>query len=134
MIVAGCSDRVRPGPAGVTTAINLTVDVVAPRNAAQVAPGTTVTVVVHGNEPGARLTGLAFVARRFNSNALIDSVRISFPAMQDTSLQFPLRIPAGLQTNEQIDLWGVAFAANQQTRISQPRPILVLSCTNSPAC
>jgi hypothetical protein len=114
--------------------LNLTVDVVSPSTATPVVAGRIVAVLVHGSEPGARLTGLAYVARRFDNNALIDSVRIEFAARQDTSHQFQLRIPPTLPTNAQIDLYGIAFGSNLQSRVSAPRAIVVLNCTVNANC
>jgi hypothetical protein len=133
-VLAGCSDRARPGPSELPITFNLSVDVVSPRSSTLVVAGRIVAIVVHGSEPGSRLTGLAYVARRFDNNALIDSVRIAFPARQDTSHQFQLHVPPALPTNAQIDLYGIAFGSNLQSRISTPRALVVLNCPANNPC
>jgi hypothetical protein len=133
-LLAGCTDRARPGPSELPVTFNLTADVVSPRTATTVVAGRTVAVLVHGSEPGARLTGLAYVARRFDNNALIDSAGITFPARQDTSYQFQLHVPPTLQTNAQIDLYAIAFGGNQQTTTSTPKALVVLNCPVTDPC
>jgi hypothetical protein len=128
LMMAGCSDRGRPDPAGPDSPVLLTVEVVEPRTSETVAAGSMVNVLVRGSERSRRLTGLGFVARNFSGNIKLDSVSVQFAAMSDTTHVFSFRVPPQLGTNTQIDIAGIAFGPSTQSLRSSPQSVIVIAC------
>lgn len=124
LALAACSERERPDPFGPGTPPQLSADVVAPRTGGSVRANTTILVRVLASERGLRLTGLGFVARRFEAER-IDSVLLSFPPRADSLHDFELRLPPNLPLNTQIDITALA-ASGSITHRSAPQSVIIV--------
>ena len=115
VLLSGCTERERPDPFAPNTPALLSAEVVAPRTGQTTQPGSLLPVRVRATERGLRLTGIGYVAYRFNA-ARLDSVVITFPARADTTHDFTLRVPTNLPPNTQIDLVGFGLSGTAAVR------------------
>lgn len=124
LIGSGCTERERPDPYGPGTPAQLTAEVVAPRTGQTTTAGALLAVRVRATERGLRLTGLGFVARRFNAER-IDSVLLTFPARGDSTHDFTLRVPPGLPANAQIDIVALGMSGVATARSATQSVVIV---------
>jgi hypothetical protein len=129
VVLCSCAERSRPDPTSPDSRLVLTADVLEPRTSETVLAGAMLDIRVHATERASRLTGVGFVARLFGTNAPpLDSVAVRFGTIADTTHVFPLRIPAYLATNTQIDISGLAFGPTEQTARSSTQSVVVIAC------
>lgn len=132
LLLAGCfADRERPEPFVPEIPARLSVQVLEPRHGLTVALGGDVTVSVLARDlDGRALTGVGFVARRFSPGfPALDSAAIAFAPRSDSTHVFTLRIPANLPSNVQVDVYGIAYGPNRQSRLSTPSSLVAVPCT-----
>jgi hypothetical protein len=125
LLCAGCTERERPDPYGPGSTPQLTAEVVAPRTGNTTTAGAIVLVRARASERGLRLTGVGFVARRFNAER-IDSAIVTFPARADSTHDFALRIPPNLPPNTQIDITALGASGTFSARSATQSIVIVL--------
>lgn len=128
LVLAACTDRERPDPFSANNPIVLTAEIQSPASNVTLVAGTTISVRVRGSERTLRLNSVGFVARHFQSNALLDSVTITFAPRSDTTHTFNYRLPPTLPTNAQVDFVALAGSGTTATR-SSPASVVIIGCT-----
>jgi len=139
VVVSGCSfDRERPEPTEPAVPVQLSVEVVEPRDGVTVIAGRDLVVRVSARDlGGAQLEGVGYVVRRFGSggNATLDSAAIGFEESSEATREFAFVVPASLPTSTQLDVFGIAFGPRTQARLSIPRSVIVAQCQpGQPGC
>ena len=130
-LLAGCfEDRARPDPFTPSEPARLSVEILEPRTGLTVPLGGNITVSVLARDlDGRGLTGVGFVARRFAPGfPMVDSAAIAFSPRSDSTHVFTLRIPTTLPNNVQIDVFGIAYGAPRQSRLSTPSYLVGVVC------
>jgi hypothetical protein len=133
VLLAGCfEDRSRPSPVEPQVSVMLGVQLISPRNGLTVATGTDLTVTVHARDlTGRGLVGTGYFVRQFSpGRPTLDSLAVHFTARSDSVHDFLFRVPDHLATNTQVDVYGIAYGAGGQTRVSAASSLVVVNCTN----
>lgn len=127
--LASCGERERPLPAEPTDEVALEVGVVSPSGDDILIAGRTVPVLVRAREPGGRVYGLGFVARRSGGDpTALDSALVTFGPVADTVIDFPLRLPSAMPPSSQVDIYGIVIGPSARSMLSAPRHVMVLVC------
>jgi hypothetical protein len=135
LLATGCfEDRARPLPVEPNQPVRLIAQILAPRTGLTVGTERDVTVSVTARDlDGRSLTGVGFVVRRFApGNPALDSAAVLFPARADSTHAFTFRVPAGLPTNTQLDVYGIAYGVGGGTQLSVASFLVVLNCSTTP--
>lgn len=135
--VGGCEQRARPTPSEADAAVQLTVEVLTPRDGATVVAGRALTVQVRARDlRGEGVRGVGFVVRRLEGGgATVDSVAhaLASPSAEATQ-QFETVVPATFATNTHLEVIGLAFGPGTAVRASVPRAVVVARCTPPQPC
>ncbi len=129
LALTACGEvRARPDPLAPTDSLELSAEVVAPRTSETVRGGDSLRVRVWALERYRRLSGLGFVARRFNGTTL-DSGAVYFSQRAEAIHEFAFRVPPSLASNTQIDVIGIAFGPSANAALSLTQSVIVIACT-----
>jgi hypothetical protein len=134
---AGCDPRDRPSPSESDAAVQLSVEVVSPRDGATVVAGRPLAIQVRARDlRGQGVTAVGFVVRRLGgAGAAVDSVAHTlFSPTAETTQDFEMVVPATFITNTHLEVFGIAFGARSAVRISVPRAVVVARCEPPQPC
>ncbi|MGH7505635.1 MAG: hypothetical protein ACRELX_08275 [Longimicrobiales bacterium] len=128
LLLAGCGERARPAPTDVDAPVQLSVEVLAPRDNETVVAGRDLVVRVHARDlRGASLAGVGFIVRRAGSTLDSVSLVLDVPVAESTqAFHFP--VPAALTTNTHLEVFGIAYGPGALARVSVPRAVVVARC------
>ena len=136
--LAACdADRPRPTPLGPLAEPRLTVQVDSPLTGSTVIAGRTVRVVVLARDLNRDyLAGIGFVARRGQGPEKVDSVvRMLDPFRSVRRDTYTFTVPAHYPRTTMIEVIGLAFGPQGQTRTSVAKSLTVMQCRpDIPAC
>ena len=133
----GCEQRARPSPAEPDAAVQLTVEVLSPRDGATVVAGRPLAVQVRARDlRGSGVTGVGFLVRRMDQGGgTIDSVAHALTSpLPETTREFETVVPAALVTNTHLEVIGIAFGPGAAVRASVPRAVVVARCEPPQPC
>jgi hypothetical protein len=134
---AACEQRARPTPAEPDAAVQLTVEVLSPRDGATVVAGRPLAVQVRARDlRGSGVNGVGFVVRRMDQGGgTLDSVAQTLSAPSaETTQAFETVVPAALVTNTHLEVIGLAFGPGSAVRASVPRAVVVARCEPQQPC
>lgn len=132
-----CEQRARPTPAEPDAAVQLSVEVLSPRDGATVVAGRPLAVQVRARDlRNTGVRGVGFVVRRIDQGGgTIDSVaRALGSPTADTTHEFETVVPASLVTNTHLEVIGLAFGPGTAVRVSVPRAVVVARCEPPQPC
>ena len=137
LCTGGCDPRERPTPAEPDAAVQLSVEVLSPRDGATVVAGRMLTVQVRARDlRGDGVTGVGFVVRRLDGGgATVDSAAHAlFSPSGVTTQDFETLVPATFVTNTHLEVIGIAFGPGSASRLSVPRAVVVARCEPPQPC
>jgi len=117
--------------------VQLSVEVLSPRDGATVVAGRPLAVQVRARDlRNTGVRGVGFVVRRIDQGGgTIDSVaRALGSPTADTTHEFETVVPASLVTNTHLEVIGLAFGPGTAVRASVPRAVVVARCEPPQPC
>ena len=133
---SACEQRARPSPAEPDAAVQLSVEVLSPRDGATVVAGRPLAVQVRARDlRGGGVTAVGFVVRRIGGGGgTVDSVAyVLFSPSAETTQDFETLVPATFVTNTHLEIVGLAFGPGA-ARASVPRAVVVARCVPPQPC
>jgi hypothetical protein len=117
--------------------VQLTVEVLSPRDGATVVAGRRLAVQVRARDlRGGGVTGVGFVVRRIGGGGgTVDSVVYAlFSPSAETTQDFETVVPATFVTNTHLEIVGLVFGPGAAARSSVPRAVVVARCEPPQPC